>query len=56
MLLISALSVSFAKADLFYVTTIPTENHLEYFDLHGPVKEVKEYNYGWHGKTIWRFD
>ncbi len=29
MLFISALSVSFAKADLHYVTTIPTENHLE---------------------------
>ena len=39
-----------------YVTTIPTENHLDYFDLHGPVKEVKEYDYGWHCKTIWRFD
>ena len=44
------------KAELPYVTTIPTENHLDYFDLHGPVKEVKEYNYGWHSKTIWRFD
>ena len=39
-----------------YVTTIPSENHLDYFDLHGPVKEVKEYDYGWHSKTIWRFD
>ena len=51
-----ALSISPTKAELPYVTTIPTENHLDYFDLHGPVKEVKEYNYGWHGKTIWRFD
>ena len=45
-----------AKTELPYVTTIPTGNHLDYFDLHGPVKEVKEYDYGWHSKTIWRFD
>ena len=44
------------SAEKPYETEIPTENHLDYFDLHGPVKEVKEYNYGWHSKTIWRFD
>lgn len=56
LLLVIALSILPAQAELPYVTTIPTGNHLDYFDLHGPVKEVKEYDYGWHSKTIWRFD
>lgn len=32
------------------------EDHLAWFGFYGPVKEVCEYNYGWYGKTIWRFD
>lgn len=32
------------------------DNHLEWFGLRGPVKEVVEYDYNNYGKTIWRFD
>ena len=32
------------------------EDHLSWFGLKGAVKEVKQYNYGYYGKTIWRFD
>ena len=39
-----------------YETTIPDEDHLAYFDLRGPVKEVRLYNYGGHSKTLWKFD
>ena len=39
-----------------YETTIPDEDHLDYFDLRGPVKEVRRYDYGGHSKTLWRFD
>ena len=39
-----------------YETTIPDEDHLAYFDLRGPVKEVRLYDYAGHAKTIWQFD
>ena len=39
-----------------YETTIPEEDHLDYFDLRGPVKEVRRYDYGGHSKTLWKFD
>ena len=32
------------------------DDHLAYFGLHGAVREVREYDYGGWGKTIWRFD
>ena len=32
------------------------DNHLEWFNLRGAVKEVVEYDYYDYGKTIWRFD
>ena len=32
------------------------ENHLEWFQLRGPVAEVTEYDYNNYGKTVWRFD
>ena len=52
-LAVSMLVVSVAQG---YETTIPDEDHLGYFDLRGPVKEVRLYDYGGHAKTIWRFD
>ena len=39
-----------------YVTEIPDEDHMSYFDLRGPVKEVRQYEYANHCKTIWQFD
>ena len=39
-----------------YVTEIPDEDHMSYFDLKGPVKEVRQYEYANHSKTIWQFD
>ena len=32
------------------------EDHLAWFGLRGPVKEMVEYDYNNYGKTIWRFD
>ena len=32
------------------------EDHLAWFGFKGPVKEVRVYNYGYYGKTIYRFD
>ena len=32
------------------------EDHLAWFGFRGPVKEVRVYNYGYYGKTIYRFD
>ena len=39
-----------------YETTIPDEDHLSYFALRGPVKEVRQYDFAWHSKTFWQFD
>lgn len=39
-----------------YETTIPDEDHLAYFDLRGPVQEVREYDYANHAKALWQFD
>lgn len=49
------LTALFASAQ-GYETTIPDEDHLSYFDLRGPVQEVREYDYANHAKTLWRFD
>lgn len=49
------LTALFASAQ-GYETTIPDEDHMSYFDLRGPVKEVRLYNYGGHSKTLWKFD
>ena len=35
--------------------SVPVD-HLGWFGFKGAVKEVREYNYGWYGKTIWHFD
>ena len=35
--------------------SVPAD-HLAWFNLKGPVQEVIEYDYGWFGKKIWRFD
>ena len=32
------------------------DDHLAWFGLHGPVAEVREYDYSGHSKTVWRFD
>ena len=32
------------------------EDHMAWFGLRGPVQEVREYDYGDYGKTVWRFD
>ena len=32
------------------------EDHLAWLGFRGPVKEVRVYNYGYYGKTIYRFD
>lgn len=32
------------------------EDHLAWLGFRGPVKEVRKYNYGYYGKTIYRFD
>ena len=32
------------------------DDHLAWFGLHGPVAEVREYDYGGYRKTLWRFD
>ena len=32
------------------------DDHLAWFGLRGPVQEVREYDYGDYGKTVWRFD
>lgn len=32
------------------------EDHLAWFGFKGPVKEVRVYNYGYYGKTVYRFD
>ena len=32
------------------------EDHLSWLGFKGPVKEVREYDYGNYGKTVWRFD
>lgn len=32
------------------------DDHLAWFNLKGPVQEVVEYDFGWFGKKIWRFD
>ena len=32
------------------------DDHLAWFGLHGPVAEVREYDYGGYRKTVWRFD
>ena len=34
---------------------VPTD-HLAYFDLHGPVREVTEYALYDYSKTVWKFD
>ena len=31
-------------------------DHLGWFGFKGAVKEVRQYDYGWYGKTVWRFD
>lgn len=49
------LTALFASAQ-GYETTIPDEDHMSYFDLRGPVQEVRLYNYGGHSKTLWKFD
>lgn len=53
--LATLLTALFASAQ-GYETTIPDEDHLSYFDLRGPVQEVREYDYANHAKTLWRFD
>lgn len=32
------------------------DDHLAWLGFHGPVKEVREYDYANYGKTIWKFD
>lgn len=32
------------------------KDHLAWFGFKGPVKEVRVYNYGYYGKTVYRFD
>ena len=44
-----------ADSTVFPKSEIP-DDHLAYFGLRGAVKEVREYDYGGWGKTIWRFD
>lgn len=45
-----------AETDLAVPHDSVPENHLEWFGLRGPVKEVVEYDYFDYSKKTWRFD
>jgi len=55
-ILFTVLFIALHVCSQTYVTEIPDEDHMSYFALRGPVKEVRMYDYAQHGKTIWRFD
>lgn len=52
----ACVAVCCAAEDLELPHDSVPEDHLAWFGFKGAVKEVRQYNYGWYGKTVWRFD
>jgi hypothetical protein len=53
--LLGIITVSLAAQEAIPRDSVP-EDHLAWLGFRGPVKEVRVYNYGYYGKTVYRFD